>query len=511
MKSQLRAADSSRAASDGISKAVGQPDSALKVGARFDSPRLLRIHDRIFCATGYAISNVIYVVTGKGVVVIDTTESVTSARASMEEFRKFCQLPVSHIIYTHFHGDHIRGAKVFHESSTRVIAQRKLPEEVAYVARMLPYRKRVTALQFGFQLELKQRGVAMVSELENGYVPPDILFDEEYRFRAGDLSFELFHTQGETADHLMVWIPRLQVLLPGDLYYAKFPMLSNPMRPDRPVLAWAESLERMRALHAEYLVPSHGDPVVGAGEIDLVLSNYARAIRHVHDMTVKLINDGLPLERIREQVKLPEDLASLPYLRECYGKVAWSVNGVFRQHTGWFGFDPAELNPITKGEFRSALIEAMGTPAPLVKRARKALDDGRHQLALELADAVLGARPGNIAAKAVRSRALQGLAAAAENGVEQNIYRTAVKHARMALDPLDSPPSHRARLHYYSGIWVRPGEPGLKQERKSLTRIAQLKSPGDQVADTEGLEKDTARNVNEFYDQRMHRRAAQRR
>src|SRR6516225_8453424 len=105
-------------------------------------PQLIRVTDRVYCATGYAISNILYVLTGKSAVVIDTTESMGAARASLEEFRKISSLPVSHIIYTHFHGDHIRGAKVFHTAETKVIGHRKLPEEVADIARILPYRKR---------------------------------------------------------------------------------------------------------------------------------------------------------------------------------------------------------------------------------------------------------------------------------------------------------------------------------------------------------------------------------
>ena len=90
-------------------------------------PQLIRVTDRVYCATGYAISNILYVLTGKSAVVIDTTESMGAARASLEEFRKISSLPVSHIIYTHFHGDHIRGAKVFHTAETKVIGHRKLP------------------------------------------------------------------------------------------------------------------------------------------------------------------------------------------------------------------------------------------------------------------------------------------------------------------------------------------------------------------------------------------------
>lgn len=500
----MRVTRPDRQADNGVRRGQSKRMSAASAAADLSGPHLQQVSDRVYSAIGYAMSNVIYVVTGESVVIIDTTESMAAARSSLQEFRKVCSLPISYIIYTHFHGDHIRGARVFHEPSTRVIAQRRLPEEVAYVARMLPYRKRVTALQFGFQLSPEQRGVAMVGERENGYVAPDILFDEEYRFREGDLTFELYHTQGETVDHLMVWIPELRALFPGDLFYANFPMLSNPMRPDRPVLAWAESLERMRTFQSQHLVPSHGHPIMGTCEIHLVLSNYSQAIRHVHDETIKGINAGLSLEAIRRQVRLPKNLALLPYLRERYGKVAWSVNGIFRQHTGWYNFDPAELNPAPQANLRRALVSAMG-PSPLVKEARKQLREGQNELALELTDIVLSVRPNNLGAQTIRLRALRRLAAVSQNGVEQNIYRSAVKHAQSAMNPSGPRLSVPARLSF-PGIWTlkKPdGEPGSSAEARRHCGLI-----GADVTIARLAER-TATIVNSLYDERMHRPAVQ--
>jgi alkyl sulfatase BDS1-like metallo-beta-lactamase superfamily hydrolase len=428
------------------------------------SAQLIRVNDRIYCAIHYAISNVLYVITGKSVVVIDTTESLAAARASFDEFRKICALPVSHIIYTHSHGDHIRGAKVFHDASTRVIAQRRFPEELSRVNRILPYRRRATVLQFGFRLRPWRRGTKLRNEPESGYIPPDIVFDQQYGFQEGDLNFELYHTEGETVDHLMVWIPEERALFPGDLYYSCFPMLSSPMRPDRPVFAWAESLERMRALHPLYLVPSHSRPLSGAEEIDSVLVNYARAIRYVHDETVKRINQGLPLEEIRRQVKLPGDLSRLPYLRELYGTVKWSVNGIFRQYTGWYSLNPTDLNPGPRAALNRALLDASGGPAPFLRRARRALREGQNQLALELTDIVLSAQPRNRAARTVRQKAFQRLGAASENGVEKNIYRTAAKKAAVSMSEPFRAALPTRRLEY-SGVWLRSArEPAREEE-----------------------------------------------
>jgi alkyl sulfatase BDS1-like metallo-beta-lactamase superfamily hydrolase len=391
-------------------------------------PEVIRVTDRIYSAVDFGISNVLFAITEKSVVVIDTTESLGTARAALQEFRKICPLPVSHIIYTHSHGDHIRGAKVFHTPETTVIAQKRLPDELKQMYRLLPFRRAADALQFGFSLQVRDRGISHAGQGADGFLPPDITFDEQYRFEQGGVEFELYHTQGETLDHLMVWLPGEKVLFPGDLFYSSFPMLNNPMKPDRPVLAWAQSLERMRTFRPEYLVPSHSKPREGGEHIDSVLGNYAKAIRHVHDETVKGINQGLTLEEIRRRVRLPEELARLPYLHQGYGTVRWAVNGIYRQYTGWYTFNPVDLKPLRRQVRDRAILDASGGAEPLIKRARKALDEGHDQLALELADIVVSAQPRNRAALATRTEALKRLGKATKNGVERNIYLAAARN-----------------------------------------------------------------------------------
>src|SRR6266853_4742712 len=123
-------------------------------------PGLIRVLDRVFVARGYSISNIIFIVTETSVVAIDSGESMASARRALAEFRKYCDLPISYIIYTHFHGDHIRGARAICGETTRIIANRRLPEELATVRLLLPYRARVDTLQFGLALKKSERAVS---------------------------------------------------------------------------------------------------------------------------------------------------------------------------------------------------------------------------------------------------------------------------------------------------------------------------------------------------------------
>jgi glyoxylase-like metal-dependent hydrolase (beta-lactamase superfamily II) len=121
---------------------------------------------------------------------------------ALEEFRKINQLPISYIIYTHHHGDHINGARVFKSDSTKIIAQKELPNELARIRAMAAYNQRLNAAQFGMSLPESERGAKLAERLESGFAQPDIFFDDKHAFEEGGVRFELYHTLGETFDHL---------------------------------------------------------------------------------------------------------------------------------------------------------------------------------------------------------------------------------------------------------------------------------------------------------------------
>src|SRR5438552_16677265 len=181
---------------------------------RSEKPELLKITDRVTCATGYALANVIYIRTDRSVVVVDTTESPFAARQTLDAFRTVSALPVSNIIYTHHHGDHVNGAKIFKGETTRIIAQRNFLGEMTKYKLLTEYNRRVNATQFGATLPPAERALSLAPDRYFpgppilGYVVPDVLFDEKFEFDEGGVHFELQHTQGETIDHLMLWLPQ---------------------------------------------------------------------------------------------------------------------------------------------------------------------------------------------------------------------------------------------------------------------------------------------------------------
>ena len=69
------------------------------------------------------ISNAGFIVTHKGVVVIDALGSPALAERLLAEIRKITPQPVTHVILTHYHADHVYGLQVFAALGARIIAQ----------------------------------------------------------------------------------------------------------------------------------------------------------------------------------------------------------------------------------------------------------------------------------------------------------------------------------------------------------------------------------------------------
>ena len=174
-------------------------------------------------------------------------------------------------------------------------------------------------------------------------------FVKKHFFSTG-IKLKLFHTPGETDDQISVWIPEWKVVMPADNIYKTFPNLyAIRGSPPRDCVKWYQSLDFVKRLNAEYMVPSHTRPVTGALRIKSIITSYRDAIQYIHNQTIRYLNLGLEVDEIVEKVNLPPCLAKHPYLQEFYGKVNWSVRSVVAGQIGWFDRNPIRLFPLSFG------------------------------------------------------------------------------------------------------------------------------------------------------------------
>lgn len=394
---------------------------------------LIRVTDGVYVAVGYGLANSVLLVGNGGTVIVDVMESNEAALPVKKSFDRITKKPLKAIIFTHFHTDHVSGAEVFTGGrSVDIYSHEKTLEEldrVTTVTQEITYKRSMR--MFGTFLRKE--------DFENCGIGPLLKFNDKTTFshirptktfsggrmkvKIAGMAMELIHAPGETDDQIVVWLPEKKVLIAADNFYKSFPNLYTIRGTRyRNVQAWARSLEMMRKLQADYLVPCHSRPITGRAKIGRVLADYRDAIQYVHDQTVRGINRGLTPDEIVEQVKLPRHLADKPYLREYYGTVAWSVRNIFNGYLGWFSGDSTALNPLPPKERAERMAALAGGKKTLLEKTRKALNDGDLQWTLELSGHLLSLDPSMGEALEIRSSALRALAAKSGNANEKNYY-----------------------------------------------------------------------------------------
>jgi len=78
-------------------------------GFRFRPPRLVEFAPGIHVAQGFDFGDIGFVSTDEGIVAIDAGTTEETARAALQALRRVTSRPITHIILTHAHWDHIGG------------------------------------------------------------------------------------------------------------------------------------------------------------------------------------------------------------------------------------------------------------------------------------------------------------------------------------------------------------------------------------------------------------------
>ena len=397
-----------------------------------DQSKAVKIIDGIYMAP--SASNVYMVTTPEGNVIIDTALPNLAPDAHKMLVAEN-NGPVKYIILTHGHADHIGGIPLWKQPGTQIIAQSNYVEFVNYVKRLEGFFAPRNAAAFG-------RPPKETGEWAGNFgahIDPTIFFDQKYEFTLGGIKFEIFSTPGETPDHLTVWIPAYHTAFIGDNYDGaglpepiSFPNLYaiRGTRP-RPALDWIHSIDTVLALHPDIVLPGHGDPIFGDEQITRRLTRFRDAIQYVHDETVKGMNSGKDVFTLMQEIKLPDSFD----LTESFGKVSWSVRGIYDGYAGWFDTNPSTMYESPPSSVYPDLVKLAGGPGPLVKLALEKLQAGKPVEALHLTDVVLAYDPQNSPALDARLKALNYLQERSNNYLESGWLQYGIRKTKEKMPP----------------------------------------------------------------------------
>ncbi len=186
----------------------------------------------------------------ESVLVIDARATPVLAQDFIANIRRVTDKPIQHLVLTHYHAVRVLGASAF--GAPQIIAHRNTRSLV------------IERGQQDFESESGRfprlfRDVSSVP----GLTMPNVTYDKELTFYFDQREVQFLwlgngHTNGDTA----IFLPRERILFSGDLVEAG----ATPYTGDAYIEDWLETLERVRALRADVLIPGRG-PAVHEAEV----------------------------------------------------------------------------------------------------------------------------------------------------------------------------------------------------------------------------------------------------
>ncbi len=314
--------------------------------------------------------------------------------------------PTHYIVTTQGHVDHLGGVDLFKDrhplggagagSDAVYVAQENNQACQADDARIRGLRMRTAGIWFDTlgtdarRIFKENPGVSM----QQSEPVPDVTVGERLELDCDGLRMELIAAVGETIDSLIVWLPERRTALVSNLFGPLFPHFPNlhTLRGDRYrfVEPYLESVRKVRALRPDVLVTGRYEPIVGADLIDASLARLAGAVDYVHQQALEGFNAGTDVWTLMGSISLPASLR----VGQGYGTVPWAVRTLWESYVGWFKLaSTTELYPDSARAAIADLVRALG-PAAALERAEDALARGDVTVAIQIAEALDGLKPG---------------------------------------------------------------------------------------------------------------------
>ncbi len=214
----------------------------------------IKLSDNAYAYTAEGDPNSGVIIGDDACMVIDTTATPAMAQDLIKRIREVTDKPIKYVVLSHYHAVRVLGASAyFKEGAQAIIASRGTYELIV---------ERGEA-DMKSEIERFPRLFAGV-ETVPGLTWPTIVFEKDMTIFLGKLEVQLKHIgPGHTKGDTIAWIPSQKVCFSGDLVEYNAGVYTG----DAQLEEWPATLEALRALGAEKLVPGRGPAMTTPAEV----------------------------------------------------------------------------------------------------------------------------------------------------------------------------------------------------------------------------------------------------
>jgi cyclase len=251
-----------------------------------------KISERVYWEPGVRGCNVTVVVTGEGLVMIDTPMIAEDAARMKKEMAALGEL--KYIINTEPHMDHFAGNTFFsvpvigHEGAREAVLSAPLSQYKEMLGRSSP-EAAAKLTSFNFR-------------------PPTITLSQRLTLHLGGITFKVANMPGHSPFQVPVLIVEEKVLCTSDNVVNGSMAFLHQALPE----AWLETLKRYEQMDAKVLVPGHGNICDKTR-----LPEMAKMIKSIVDAVKDAVAKGLKSEQAQASISLAQlfpNLGSNPFM-----------------------------------------------------------------------------------------------------------------------------------------------------------------------------------------------------
>jgi alkyl sulfatase BDS1-like metallo-beta-lactamase superfamily hydrolase len=405
----------------------------------------------IYQVRGFDISNITFVETDTGIIVIDPLVSTEVAAAALTLYRtqRGGDRPVVAVIYTHSHADHFGGVlgvtsqADVDAGAVAVLAPEGFVEhavqENVYAG---PAMTRRATYMYGTLLERgpqAQVGCGLGQAPSTGEVAiivPTIDIrqtGETHTIDGVEIEFQMAPGTEAPAE-MHFYFPRFRALcMAENATHNLHNLLTLRGALVRDPHAWSgyltEAIDTFVG-RADVVFASHHWPTWGQERIVEFLSLQRDLYAYLHDQTLRLLNQGYTGVEIAEMFQMPPALERAWHTHGYYGSVSHNVKAVYQRYMGWFDGNPGRLWPHPPEVLAPRYVDAMGGIERVVQLAKEAFESGDFRWAATLLDHAIFTDSGHAAARTLYSDVLEQLAYGAENATWRNFFLSGATELR---------------------------------------------------------------------------------